>query len=63
MIWTDEIVDEVRRVREAQAEKFNYDIAAICADMRQQQATSKRRVVTSLENEEKPETTETLQAA
>ena len=57
------IVEEVRRVREAHAEKFNYDIAAICADIRQQQAASKRPIVTSGDDEEKTETAEELQAA
>ncbi|MFN0112190.1 MAG: hypothetical protein ACKVZH_25295 [Blastocatellia bacterium] len=56
MTWNDEIVDEVRRVRNEHAEKFNYDIAAICADIRQKQADSNRRVVVVGEQEVKPET-------
>ena len=35
MTWNNEIVEEVRRVRQENAEKFNYDISAICADIRQ----------------------------
>ena len=54
MTWNDEIVDEVRRVRNEYAEKFNYDISAICADIRQKQADSKRKIV-SLEVVEKAE--------
>jgi hypothetical protein len=61
MTWTDEIVDEVRRVRNEYAEKFNYDISAICADIRQKQAESKHKIV-SLE-EVKREEPEILQAA
>lgn len=34
---SDPIIDEVRRVREAHAAKFNYDLSAICADFRKQQ--------------------------
>ena len=49
MIWNDEIVDEVRRARDEHAKKFNYDIAAICADIRQKQAASNRQVVTTAE--------------
>jgi len=30
----DPIVDAVRKVREAHAAKFGYDLAAICADLR-----------------------------
>ena len=63
MTWTDEIIDEVRRVRDEHAEKFNYDIAPICADMRQQQAASKRRIVAVTEKEVKAEKPETPPAA
>ena len=38
MIWNDEIVEEVRNVRQENAAKFKYDISAICADIRQKQA-------------------------
>jgi hypothetical protein len=41
----DEIVEEVRKVRDRHAAKFNYDISAICADIRQKQAESGRKVV------------------
>jgi hypothetical protein len=63
MTWNDEIVDEVRRVRDEYAAKFNYDIAAICADMRQKQAESQRQVVMAGKQEDKTENTEILQAA
>lgn len=41
----DEIVEEVRRIRDAQAAKFNYDIDAIVADARKRQAESGRKTV------------------
>ena len=47
MTWTDEIVDEVR----------------LCADMRQQQAASKRRIVAVTKKEVKAEKPETPPAA
>jgi hypothetical protein len=41
----DEVIEEVRKAREAIAAKFNYDIKAICADARKQQAKSGHPVV------------------
>jgi hypothetical protein len=41
----DEIVEEVRKAREANAAKFNYDIKAIVADARQRQKDSGHPVV------------------
>jgi urease gamma subunit len=38
-------VAEVRRIREAHAAKFNYDLAAIIADARASQAREGRQVV------------------
>jgi len=64
MTWNDEIVDEVRRVREEHAEKFNYDISAICADIRKKQSESKRKIIVSTEqNKAGQETSDILQAA
>lgn len=34
----DHIVEEVRRIREAHAAQFNYDVAAIFADLRRSEA-------------------------
>ncbi len=61
MTWNDEIVEEVRRVRQENAEKFNYDISAICADIRKKQTESKRKVVDSIKT--KKETSDIPQAA
>jgi hypothetical protein len=44
-MWKDEIVEEVRRIRDAQAAKFNYDIDAIVADARKRQQASGRKTV------------------
>ncbi len=44
-MWNDPIVDEVRAVRAAHAQKFNYDLKAIAADLKKQQKKSKRQVV------------------
>ncbi len=42
---TDPIVDEVRRLRDAHARQFNYDLKAICADLIARQARSGHRIV------------------
>ena len=36
----DPIVDEVRQAREAHARQFNYDLDAICEDLRKREKTS-----------------------
>ena len=41
----DPIVEEIRKYREQYAAKFNYDLAAICKDLRERQATCGRQVV------------------
>lgn len=45
-MWKDPIVEEVRKVREEHAKKFNYDIHAICQDIRKQERRSRRKLVT-----------------
>ncbi len=41
----DPIVDEVRNAREEYARQFNFDLDAICRDLRQKQESSGVRVV------------------
>ncbi|MDQ3398014.1 MAG: hypothetical protein M3511_09640 [Deinococcota bacterium] len=41
----DSIIDEVRRIREEHAKKFNYDPEAIFADLKKQEERSKRTFV------------------
>ena len=41
----DEVVDQVREVREQNAAKFNYDLKAIVADARKRQKNSAHQVV------------------
>ena len=41
----DEIVEQVRQVREQQAAKLNFDLKAILADARERQKESGHRVV------------------
>ena len=37
-MWNDEIVDEVRAIRDAHAAKFGYDLQAIYADLKKSEA-------------------------
>ena len=41
----DEIITDIRRIREEHAEEFNYNVGAILADLRKLQAESGREVV------------------
>lgn len=45
-MWTDEIVEEIHRIREEYAKSFNYDLDAIFADLRKKEAESGREIVT-----------------
>lgn len=64
-MWKDEIVEEVRRARDEYAAGFNYDIAAICADIRQRQRLHEHDIVTKrlLFPENQTETSEQIKEA
>lgn len=53
MTWSDPIVDEVRRVRDAYAARFNYDLRAIFRDLKEQEKRSGRKVI-SCSSESEP---------
>jgi len=42
---TDEIVEEIHKIRQEYAKSFNYDLDAIFADLQNKQAESGREVV------------------
>lgn len=44
-MWQDPIVEEIRRIRDEHAKRFNYDLHAICEDFRKMQSSSGRTVV------------------
>lgn len=48
-MWSDEIVQEIRKEREEHAARFNYDLEAIWRDLKEQERRSDRPVV-SLRN-------------
>jgi hypothetical protein len=41
----DELVEEVRKARQEQAARWNFDLKAVLADARKRQAQSGRKVV------------------
>jgi hypothetical protein len=44
MSWEDPIVEEVRKVRDAYAKRFNYDLDAIYRDLKEKERRSGRVV-------------------
>lgn len=44
-MWNDPIVAEVRKIREAHAAKFNYDLDAIYRDLKSKEQASGRSYV------------------
>ncbi|WP_295396219.1 hypothetical protein [uncultured Thiodictyon sp.] len=44
-MWRDPIVDEIHKVREEYARKFDFDVGAICKDIQVKQASSGRKLV------------------
>lgn len=44
-MYKDEIVEEVRRIRDAYARQFDYDLTAIARDLKKQEARSGRTYV------------------
>ncbi len=41
----DSIIEELHQIREDYARKFNFDTNAICKDIQEKQAASKREIV------------------
>lgn len=52
--WTDPIVEEVRRIREAHAAQFDYDLARIFEDLQRSERESGRQVVSYARTAEAP---------
>ncbi len=61
MTWSDPIVDEVRRARDAYAARFNYDLRAIYRDLKEQEKRSNRKLVSYAENSTGVEPNKSLQ--
>jgi hypothetical protein len=63
MTWSDPIVDDVRRARDAYAVRFNYDLRAIYRDLKEQEKRSGRKVVSYAEGSTAVEPNDVLQPA
>jgi hypothetical protein len=50
----DEVVEEVRKARQMQAAKWNFDLKAILDDARKRQTQSGHRVVSLVPKDSKP---------
>ena len=61
MTWSDPIVDEVRRARDAYAARFNYDLRAIYRDLKEKEKRSGRQVVSYAETSKGVEPNKALQ--
>ncbi|NEO14587.1 MULTISPECIES: hypothetical protein [unclassified Moorena] len=46
-MWKDEILEEIHKIREQHAKSFNYDLQAICDDVRRRQTESGRQIISS----------------
>ncbi len=44
-MYSDPIVEQIRKLRDEYARKFNYDLDAICRDLMERQRRSNRRLV------------------
>ena len=55
MTWSDPIVDEVRRPRDAYAARFNYDLRAIFRDLKDQEKRGGRTIVSYADNSDETE--------
>lgn len=61
-MWQDPIVGEVRKVREAHAARYNFDLRAIYLELRRAEQKSRRRKVSFSPKRIKPIKTETKPA-
>ena len=52
----DPIVEEIRRIKEAHAARYNYDIRAMCKDLREEQTRSGAKVVSLARSKQKAAT-------
>jgi hypothetical protein len=54
-MWEDPIVADVRSIRERLSARFEYDVKAIFADLRNRQASLGARLVSRKKQSEQPE--------
>ncbi len=45
-MWKDQVLEEIEQIREEHARSFNYNLHAICEDLRKKQVTRNRKIIT-----------------
>ena len=51
-MWTDPIVEEIHKIRQERAAKFNYDVRAIVRDYQRRQKLSGKKIVSFIRKSE-----------
>ncbi len=46
-MWKDEVLEEIYKIREQHAQSFNYDLKAICNELRKREAISGRKLIST----------------
>ncbi|MDJ0800105.1 MAG: hypothetical protein QNJ51_25415 [Calothrix sp. MO_167.B12] len=46
-MWKDEVLEEIYKIREEHAKSFNYDLTAICEELRKREAVSGRKLIST----------------
>ena len=59
----DPIVEEIHKIREEYAEKFDYNIDAMFEDLREKQSESSRKIVSFAKDKKKPRNVNERKAA
>lgn len=62
-MWKDEVLEEIYRIREEHAKAFNYDLKAICDDLRSKQAQSGRKLISTPLKKPLPERNQSLNSS
>ena len=44
-MWEDPIVEQIHKIREEHAREFNFDLQAICDDLKEQEKKSVHQIV------------------
>ncbi|MDJ1175206.1 hypothetical protein [Roseofilum capinflatum] len=51
MMWKDEVLEEIYRIRAEHAQSFNYNLQAICKDFRLKQQEHNQRLISTPVNQ------------
>jgi hypothetical protein len=59
-MWNDEVLEEIYKNREEHAKAFEYDLKAICDDLRKRQLQSGRKIVSKPLRKPRPKNNQAL---